>query len=57
MVAKLVLSLAAGLLTVGVTVWWRDFPMRLALLSGISVGLLSYSAMQASGRLLKMYRR
>ncbi|MDX1384228.1 MAG: hypothetical protein R3190_11325 [Thermoanaerobaculia bacterium] len=55
--AKLVTSIATGLLTLALTYFWRGFPLRLAVLSGVSVGLLVYSTFQASARLRRMYRK
>jgi len=54
---KLAASAAAGLLTLAVTHFWRDFPLRLALISGIAVGVLVFSTLQASVRLGSLYRR
>jgi len=54
---KLACSAAAGFLTLAVTHFWRDFPLRLALISGIAVSVLAYSTLQASARLANLYRR
>ena len=54
---KVVLAAAAGVLTVALTYSWRDFPLRLALISGVAVGVLVFSTLQASARLGNIYRR
>jgi hypothetical protein len=54
---KLVISFAAGLLTLAITLFWREFPLRLALISGIAVGVLAFSTLQAIARLSTVYRR
>lgn len=57
MAIKLMVSAAAGLVTLALTYFWREFPLRLALISGIAVGVLAFSTLQASTRLGNIYRR
>ena len=54
---KLIVSMAAGLVTLALTYFWREFPIRLALISGIAVGVLAFSTLQAIARLSTVYRR
>jgi hypothetical protein len=54
---KLIVSFATGLVTLALTYFWREFPARLALISGIAVGVLAFSTLQAIGRLSTVYRR
>ena len=57
MVKRLVWCLATGVPTFLLTFYWREFPLRLALVSGLSVGILTYMALQAGERLARIYRR
>jgi hypothetical protein len=54
---RILWSLALGLAVYAITLYWRDFPPRLALLSGVSVSIFIYSLLQASERLRRLYRR
>jgi hypothetical protein len=54
---KLVVSAVAGAAALLLTHYWRQFPLRLALISGIAIGVLTYSTLQASMRLRNVYRR
>jgi hypothetical protein len=54
---KLAIAVGVGLITLALTLFWREFPMRLALISGIAVGVLAFSTLQAIGRLSNVYRR
>jgi hypothetical protein len=57
MVKRLVWCLATGVPTALLCYYWRGFPLRLALVGGMSVGFLTYMAVQASERLSRIYRR
>jgi len=50
MVKRIAGSVAFGILTLAVTLLWRGFPLRLALLSGVAVGILLYTTSEAIGR-------
>jgi hypothetical protein len=54
---KLTASALAGVLAVVLTHYWRHFPVRLALISGVAIGVLVYSTLQATARLSDLYRR
>ena len=54
---RFALPVALGLLTLAVTLFWRQFPPRLALLSSTLVTALGYYAVQAVERLSRIYRR
>ena len=54
---RLLVAIAVGGLVFGLTYYWRDFPLRLAILSGLSVAVLGYSTVQASERLRHLFRR
>ena len=57
MAGKLVISFVTCVLSFLLTYLWRHFPMRLAVLGSLSIGVLTYSTLQASDRLRRMYRR
>ena len=57
MVKRIAWSVAFGILTLAVTLLWRGFPLRLALLSGVAVGILLYSTSEAIGRVAALYRK
>ncbi len=54
---RLFVALAIGGLTFALTYYWREFPLRLAIVSGLSVAVLGYSTVQASERLRRIFRR
>jgi predicted Rossmann fold nucleotide-binding protein DprA/Smf involved in DNA uptake len=54
---KVTASAVVAILTIALTYYWRHFPPRLALISGLAVGVLVYSTLQAGGRLSTLYRR
>jgi len=56
-VTKVIASAAVAILTIALTYYWRHFPLRLALISGLAVGVLVYSTLQAGRRLSNLYRR
>jgi hypothetical protein len=56
-VTKIAASAAVGILTLALTYYWRHFPLRLAVISGVAVGVLVFSTLQAGGRLSNLYRR
>ena len=56
-VTKVIASAAVAILTIALTYYWRHFPLRLALIGGLAVGVLAYSTLQAGGRLGNLYRR
>lgn len=55
-VRKISWALGAGALTLLLTLYWRNFPYRLAVLSSLMVSILTYSAFQATERLRRIYR-
>ncbi len=57
MVKRIAWSVAFGILTLAVTLFWRGFPLRLALLSGVAVGILLYSTSETIGRVAALYRK
>jgi hypothetical protein len=56
-VTKIAASATVAILTVALTYYWRHFPLRLAMVSGLAVGVLVFSTLQAGGRLGNLYRR
>lgn len=54
---KLILAVAAAIVTLAITHFWREFPLRLALISGVAVGVLVFATLQTSARLGNIYRR
>lgn len=56
-VRKITWALATGAITLFLTLYWRGFPYRLAVLSSLMVALLTYSAVQATERLRRIYRQ
>ena len=51
------LKRGTGSLTLAITLYWRNFPYRLAVLSGMGVAILTYSTVQATERLRQLYRK
>ncbi len=54
---KISAALLTGGFTLVVTLYLRDFPYRLAVLSSAMVAILTYSAVQATERLRHLYKR
>ncbi len=54
---RLLWPVIAGGATLLLTLYWRDFPPRLAILSALLVAALSYSSIQGSQRLRHLFRR
>ena len=57
MVGKLVSCVVTGMLSFALTYFWRDFAPRLAVHGSLSVSILTYSTLQATERLRRMYKK
>jgi len=57
MAKRIAWSVGVGILALSVTFFWRGFPPRLAVLSGVAVGILVYTTLRAVGLLATLYRR
>lgn len=50
-------AVATGALTFFLALYWREYPYNLAVLSGLGVAILTYSAVLVSERLKHLYKR
>ncbi len=54
---RLLWAVALGAVALVLTLYWRGFHPRLAMLSSVSIAILTYSSFQATERLRRLYRR
>lgn len=54
---RIVLAAAVALGAGAVLLWWRHFPLGLATVAALAIGVLTYSAVGTAARLRSLWRR